>query len=199
MIKVNRSKKTGLKIGRINSESEQKKFAHLTVKHWLKNNAHRFTNPPRITNVRKSGFTLKFRGITPQIVVSIKCVGALEVWVSDDKGNWWDILTDFDLGVAQNHAGQYYCDHCEAEYRDFFSSKRELWEQHSLEPMLEWANENLRSDHWLCLFGKQNGSTWAKLVNTDKLQECRHDERFYAAYPLEVKQNNERSRQVSCS
>lgn len=187
MIKKNRIKKIGIKGGYTNTATEPKNFARVTVKRWLKRNANRFLNPPRITDVKKNGFSLKFKGITPQIVLSIHGGWAFNVWVSDDKDNWWDIITDFDLCTEQDDAGRYYCSLCIEEPREFFSSKRELWEKHSLEPVLAWANEHLRPDRWLCLFGKPNDGTWASLVEADELPECRQVKRFYAAYPLGVK------------
>jgi hypothetical protein len=175
---------------RSNTLAEPKNFARLTFKHWLNKNANRFLNPPRITEVKKNGFTLKFKGITPQIVLGIHDGFAFDVWIMDDQDNWWDILTDFDLGAQQDDAGRYYCSLCIDEHREFFPSKRELWEKHSLEPILAWANENLRPDRWLCLFGKPNDATWARLVNADELPEYRQGKNFYAAYPLGLKRNS---------
>lgn len=190
MIKKNRIKKIGVKGGYTKAATEPKNFARVTVKRWLMNNASRFLNPPRITDVSKNGFSLKFRGITPQIVLRIYQGWALEVRVIDDKDNWWDIITDFDLGAEQDDAGRYYCCLCVEERREFFPSKRELWEKHSLEPALAWANENLRPDRWLCLFGKPNESGWAELVDADKLPECRQAKKFYAAYPVGVNKDH---------
>ena len=127
----------------------------------------------------KNGFYLKFKGITPQLVLSIHHGIAFEVWVTDDKGNWWDIIKDFDLCAEQDDAGRYYCSDCKEEYREFFPSKRELWEKYSLEPALAWANENLHPDRWLCLFGKPNDGTCARLVDADKLPECRQAKNFF--------------------
>ena len=189
MIKKNRINKTAAKGSRPHTLSEPKNFAHLTVKHWLKKNANRFLNPPRITDVRKNGFSLKFKGITQQIVLTIHHGIAFEVWVTDDKDNCWDIIKEFDLCAEQNDAGQYYCSDCKEEDREIFPSKRELWEKHSLEPMLVWVNENLRPDRWLCLFGKPNGSTWARLVSEEELPEYRQGKCFYAACPLGVKRD----------
>lgn len=186
MIKKNRIKKIGVKGGYANAATEPINFARVTVKRWLRKNASRFSNPPRITDVRKSGFFLKFRGITPQIVLSIHG-GAFEVWVADDKDTCWDMLTDFDLAAEQDDAGRYYCCLCVEEHREFFQSMRELWEKHSLELVLAWANENLRPDRWLCFFGNPKRSTWARLVDADELPECRQDESFYGAYPLGAK------------
>ena len=190
MIKKNRNNKATAKRKRPNTPTEPKNFAYLTVKHWLKKNANRFMNPPRIIDVRKNGISLKFRGITPQIVLRIDqsaFVVALGVWVFDDKDNWWDIIKDFDLCAKQNDAGQYYCSDCKDEYREYFPSKYELWEKHCLEPVLAWANENLRPDRWLCLFGKLDEVTRANLVNAEELLEYRQVKSFYAAYPLGVK------------
>lgn len=105
----------------------------------------------------------------------------------DDKHNWWNILTDFDVAAERNSAGRYYCSLCIEAHREFYSSKRELWEKHSLETALVWANENLRLDQWLCLFGSRGGSSWAELVDADKLQECRQAKSFYAVFPVGVR------------
>lgn len=187
MIKKNRIKKIGVNGGYANAATEPKNFARVTVKRWLRKNASRFLNPPRMTDVKKDGFSLKFQGIIPQIVLSIHGGFALEVWVFDDKDNCWDLLTDFDLYAEQDAAGRYYCRYCAEEHREFFQSMRELWEKHSLEPVLAWVNENLRPDRWLCLFGDPKRGTWARLVDADELPECRQEERFYGAYQLGVK------------
>ena len=166
---------------------QPKNFARVIVKRWLKNNAHRFSHPPRIVDVRKNGFCLKFKGITPQIVLSIHHGWALEVWASDDKDNYFDILTEFDLSAERDAAGRYYCDCCAEEQRTFYASLGELWEKHSLEPMLVWANEVLRAESWLCLYGKPRHSTWAELVTAENVPNCRSDKSFYAAYPVEMR------------
>ena len=178
MAKKNLINKSSANGKRSNAATEPKNFARITVKSWLKKNANRFLNPPRITDVRKNGFSLKFRGITSQIVLSIHHGFAFEVWVSDDKDNWWDIIKEFDLSAEQDDAGRYYCSFCEEAQKEFFPSRRELWEKHSLEPALAWANEHLRPERWLCLFGKPKESTWARLVDTDELQECRQVKNF---------------------
>ena len=187
MIKKNRINKTFAKGKRSNTQTEPKNFARLLIKHWLKKNANRFLNPPKITNMGKNGFSLKFKGITSQIMLRIYQGRALEVWAFDDKGNWWDILTDFDLDAERDDTGRYYCSLCIEEPREFYPSKRELWEKHSLEPALAWANENLRPDRWLCLFGSLNEGTQARLVNADNLPESYQGRSFYTAYPLGVK------------
>ena len=166
---------------------QPKNFARVIVKRWLKNNAHRFSHPPRIVDVRKNGFCLKFKGITPQIVLSIHHGWALEVWASDDKDNYFDILTEFDLSAERDAAGRYYCNFCAEEQRTFYASLRELWEKHSLEPMLAWANEVLRAENWLCLYGKPKKSTWAKLVTAENVSNCRADKSFYATCPVEMR------------
>jgi hypothetical protein len=190
MIKKNRINKTTAKGKRPHTLAEPKNFAHLLVKHWLKKNANRFLYLPRITEAKKNGFSIKFKGITSQIMLRIYQGWALEVWAFDDKGNWWDILTDFDLDAERDEAGRYYCSLCIEEPREFYSSKRELWEKHSMEPALAWANENLRPDRWLCLFGGLNEGTQARLVDADKLPESYQGRSFYAAYPLEVKRSH---------
>ncbi len=170
-----------------NIKQEPKNFVRVTVKRWLKQNVHRFLNRPRITGKKKHGFDLKFSGITKQLVVNIHHGWAFEIWVSDDQNNCWDILTEFDLAVEQDDAGRYYCELCVEEHREFYSSAREIWEKHSLEPLLEWANENLRPNRWLCLFGQPADSTWARLVDEDKLPVPGESGSFYAACPLVVK------------
>lgn len=134
----------------------------------------------------KNGFYLKFKGITPQIVLSIHHNANFEVWISDEKGNLWDILTDFDVYAKRDGAGLYYCSLCLEKHREFYSSERELWEKHSLEPMLAWANENLRPDRWACLC-KTGGVRWAELIEADKLPECRQGDSFYATFPVGVR------------
>ena len=187
MMKKTRCKKNIIKWKHTNPQPEPKNYVRLLVKHWLRKNANRFLNLPRITNVGKNGFSLKFKGITSQIILRIYQGRALEVWAFDDKGNGWDILTDFDLDAERDHTGRHYCSLCIKEPIEFHSSKRDLWEKHSLEPTLAWANENLHPDRWLCLFGGLNEGTHARLVDADKLPESYQGRSFYAAYPLEVK------------
>lgn len=124
---------------RLNAAIIPKDFARITVKRWMKNSASRFHNPPRMTDIHKHGFSLKFKGLSPQIALCIHHDHAFEILVSDNDENAWDMLTNFDLVTQQNDAGRYYCALCEDELRAFYSTRRELWERHSLEPALAWS------------------------------------------------------------
>ena len=67
------------------------------------------------------------------------------------QDTFWDILTDFDVFHSCTRQGQFYCRFCKLTYDEGFiknepllyDSKKELWEQHGLEPFLEWVNKNL--------------------------------------------------------
>lgn len=50
---------------------QPKNFVRITFKRWLKLNAYRFMNAPRITGKHKNDFHFKLSGITKQFVVSI--------------------------------------------------------------------------------------------------------------------------------
>lgn len=174
----------------LNAAIIPKDFARITVKHWIKNSAGRFHNPPRITDIHKHGFSLKFKCLSSQIALRIHHDYFFEILVSDSDENGWDMLVNFDLAAQQDGVGNHYCALCEDGHRRLYSTRRELWEEHSLKPALAWVNEHLHPEHWICLFGKPAGSRYAQLVTPDELPACRHAENFYSAFRVGNERKN---------
>ena len=143
-------------------------FIRKTYDQWMKSNHHRFNHKPYIIKNRKNGFTFQFSDIIPELQGYIGKNGTFEIRVFFQV-TFWDILTDFDVFASITRDGQFYCRFCKLTYDDGFSknkpllydTKKELWEQHSYEPFLQWANENLYSSHYLCLYGEKDSCTAA--------------------------------------
>ena len=84
---------------------------------------------------------------------------------------FWDILAEFDVDVKKTELGQYYCGLCEPEYKAFYSSRSELVEKHSLNPLLDWINSNYNQSKYITLFAS-NGSSWTRIVNDNELENA---------------------------
>lgn len=77
------------------------------------------------------------------------------------QGTVFDILADFDLIEIRRPNGQYCCGLCPES--ELFSSRKTLWQDHGLEPLLAWANENLLDTNRLYLFKIAGYGSWAYL------------------------------------
>ena len=81
--------------------------------------------------------------------------------------------------------GDYYCDLCLAKHREMFSSRKEMWEKHCFEELLEWVNDNFKTCNWICLHAIGKGSTDASLINEKDLgKSINCHETFVRAFPV---------------
>lgn len=95
------------------------------------------------------------------------------------QGEFWDIVQDFDISICRNSQGQYYCSDCQRAYDNginrskpiLLDTKEKLLKIHSFNPLLEWANENFRLGKILCLGGRGDSSTWARIKEQDLVDE----------------------------
>jgi len=147
-----------------------KNFVRKIFDHWVRNNRYRFQHTPHVIKSRKNGFVFQFTGVAPQLQGHINKWGNFEIMVYF-QGKFWDIVTEFDVFPCRTIQGQYYCSACKDAYEKgiakevplLCTSRQELWVQHSFEPFLQWANENLQSSHRLCLGEAKGESTWASI------------------------------------
>jgi hypothetical protein len=78
---------------------------------------------------------------------------------------------DFDISAKQSATGEYYCDLCEEQHREYYPTQQALWESHCFENILNWSNQDITPNKVLVLFRTENGGcTWAKLINTAELE-----------------------------
>jgi|GEM_PF-5728070 len=123
------------------------------VKKWLSINREKFKFPPVIVEEDSALLRLNFEGILPYLCVSIsvdKSGCSIDVLaIVPEFENGCDLLTDFDLAILSKD-GKYYCRLCSDEGEvNFYDTQEELWEKHSLVPMLEWCNDNFSTDCFL--------------------------------------------------
>jgi hypothetical protein len=148
---------------------------------WYKRNKRRFRYLPVFSKKHWNRIEFKFQGLSPRLVCSINRTGAT-IWVMHDK-EVWDILAEFGTYTGRTVWGDYYCDGCPPENRDFFSSKQTLWENHCFEPLLDWINDNLIVSRWVTLF-QIEGCTWVELKKKEEIEASRAKEGFVEAFPL---------------
>lgn len=160
-----------------------KNFVRKTFDRWLCRNRMRFNYQPMLVKKRKRYFLLQFAGITPEIVCLVRNTG-VGVWVLY-RGDCWDGLAHFDVAERRAPSGHYYCELCEPEKREMFSSREALWEEHCFEPLLEWTNEEFHVSRWLCLLGGiKDGYTAAILKQKDEMDDMATAKDFVHAFPV---------------
>ena len=157
-----------------------KNFVQKTFERWLKRNRSRFKYPPWISKARKHYFVVRFHGLMPEISCRITKSGRAEVFYIDRQGQYWDIITDFDLAPARTPGRGYYCEWC-AEKRKYFPTRAALWEEHVFSALLEWIND-IRPDTRVYLYGSPEEEIWgAELINKD---DEKRREQYEKAVPL---------------
>ena len=161
-----------------------KNFVRKTFDRWLAQNRKHFTHQPRIVLKRKDFFILRFSGIAQQIKCFISKSGAFEIHAEYQK-EYWDIIWEFDVFETRTADGRYYCHLCLAKHCEMFSSRKEMWEKHCFEELLEWVNDNFKTCNWICLHAIGKGSTDASLINEKDLgKSINCHETFVRAFPV---------------
>ena len=162
-----------------------KNFVRKTYEKWLKKNRDRFRFPPWIAESRKDSFTLRFFGIAPELTCRINKYGRAEVFIHDSRGQYWDIIREFDIIENRTSDGKHYCSLCEKP--TYYSTRSSLWEDHVFEAMLTWINE-LKSDSWICLWGIPEKCWGAELID---IHSIKWKEKYENRFPVIVgKPNN---------
>lgn len=159
-----------------------------TFKSWIAQNRSRFKYRPYLFLVRWNYFEFRFSGITPLIHGRISKNGNVEIPASY-KGEFLDILTEFDVSKDHTLNGQYYC--TERLEPEMFLSKDELWIRHSFEPLLEWINNEFNESRWLCLFESKGHSTRAVFMDAREAEQASREEDFVNARPVVRKRINQ--------
>lgn len=144
---------------------------------WLTQNAGRFYHPPvKVNDAKGHKARWKFTGVTD----------ALEIWPTAHdisvactfKGQLFDFLLSPDIGPAKIAPGKYLCSICVREYMDLLRNKKpkvfpsieSLYADHLFDPLLAWANKNLRQDKFLGLYGNPpHTNSWAWISSLKKV------------------------------
>lgn len=156
-------------------------FFRKAFRHWIGQNRHRFSHPPRITLQRRDYLELSFQGVTPQIKGFVSRHGtSFHIW---HAGQVIDMLNDIDIVERRHSDGGHYCALC-LEFADRYSSRQELWEQHCFEPLLDWANACFQPGRWLHVVVLHDGSSWAEIKpHGNRHRKLLHLE-FSGAWPV---------------
>ncbi|MBO06497.1 MAG: hypothetical protein CMI58_05645 [Parcubacteria group bacterium] len=160
-----------------------KNFVQKAFYRWLCLNRKNFTHQPRIVLKRKDFFILQFSGIAQQIKCFISKSGAFEIHAEYQK-EYWDIIEEFDVFETRTPDGRYYCRLCLPEYKEQFSSRKELWGKHCFEPLLKWTKENFKESYWLFLLHTKGGSTTALIREEEELAVIKNQKDFLTAFPV---------------
>jgi hypothetical protein len=155
---------------------------------WFKKNSIKFNIKPIFIKLYKNQVEFQFHNVPTNVLCNITRTGAT-IWVNYNK-EIWDSLADFPIFIKRTSWGQYYCEGCLPERREFFLSKQALWENHCFQPLLRWINDNLNRTNWLVLF-QHEGSTWVGIKKKEEVKNLRVEENFIQAMPLIVTQNIE--------
>jgi|APSaa5957512622_1039677.scaffolds.fasta_scaffold24443_3 hypothetical protein len=163
-----------------------KKFFRKSFNFWLKHNRQHFKYPPIYTLKRKDHVKLRFSGITPSIVCGIGQHGSIGIYAYY-QNELFDIITEFDVFEGRNSDGMYFCKECKPDYQKLFPSRQILWENHSFEPILKWANDTFKLSSWLCFYGKQNHWSAASIMdNFDKDKKNQSSMDLICATPVVI-------------
>lgn len=159
-----------------------KNFSRKTYDNWIRENHHRFKYSPFILESRKRCFTLGFKGLAPGICVTVCNHGHSELHILTRSGEDWDGLIDFSLAERKTYDGRYYCRLCITP--EYYSSRKELWEKHTFEPMLEWINK-LNEDQWIWLWGSEGKGGWgANMILFSKISTFFTSKCFFEAFSV---------------
>ena len=156
---------------------------------WYKRNRKRFKYHVQLIKKHKKYMELRFSGVTPRLICSIKDYGChygnATIWIMRHK-TIWDSLVAFGPAEMRTSSGQYYCYLCEPEDQELFPTRQDLWEKHCFEPLFEWIKTNLDKSRWVGLFGDEDGrgSTWAELMDKNEVEGMRNKKDFVEAFPL---------------
>ncbi|MBT4605762.1 MAG: hypothetical protein HOC52_02255 [Thiotrichales bacterium] len=137
-----------------------KNFSRKIYDSWIGANIGRFRFPPRIVESRKQFFILQFDGIAPELSLTVHNDGQAIIFIHDRRGEYWDMITDFDVHEQRLPNGQYICLQCDNPR--MYPSRTALWEDHTFEEMLVWINE-LTSNQYICLYGIPYETTWGAI------------------------------------
>ena len=160
-------------------------FMLKNFKQWLKQNKKRFTHPPFITNVTRNGFGIRFTGIDPRFCCYVGYSGSAVVWVRYG-GQSYDIIMEFDVIPRKDAKGKYHCYLCRIEdpTSATYASRTDLVTKHTWEPLLEWINENTTASKVVCVYGMGGGSTWAKIMLTQEIEQEQANSSYVDSFPV---------------
>lgn len=151
--------------------NDMKSFIRNAFKKWIKKNRRNFIYHPVLFIDRRDCLEFRLRGVTHFIRIHISKYDQFEIRVYF-RGECWDMLGDFDLSVARDRAGRYYCSQCLPEHKEYYSSRYELFEKHTFDPFLEWISEKINKDNYLCFGATHNrGITYAEIKKKSEIDE----------------------------
>jgi hypothetical protein len=168
-------------------------FAKNAFIKWLSINNHRFNNLP--CNIRQENdlITFNLSGITKILQWELSETGAFltvreTIPFNKDHCTFWDGLMDFDVYEEQSATGEYFCDLCDKQYRQYYPSIIALWESHCFENILDWSNKKLTADKILCLYQFGKGSTSANLLSSSEWDshKQKHNDTPYKVVPIQT-------------
>ncbi len=133
---------------------------------WIQKRSENFRFRPWISKVIKDSFMLSFQGLAPELTCRLykyeKYIEA-EFYVYDRSGQYWDIVSFFDVEVYRSEKREYFCLACEKQ--GYFSSLDKLLSDHIFEPILSTVNE-LTADSIICLWGDPEVESWGAILTT---------------------------------
>jgi hypothetical protein len=162
-----------------------KYFVRKTYEKWIKKNRKRFRFLPWIAESRKGYFKLRFFGIAPELTCCIGEDGQAGVFIHDRLGQYWDIITIFDINENRTSDGKYYCSLCEKP--TYYLTRASLWEEHVFEDMLTWINKS-DFDSWFCLWGTPGETSFGAIL-TD-IRAIKREGNFENCFPVIIEKPN---------
>jgi len=160
-----------------------KNFVRKTFDRWIARNRRHFKYQPIIVKSRKDFLELKFDGIAPELSWIVAKKGDCMITV-DYNGECRDIVWEADLWERRDSGGLYYCDGCLPEYRKFYPSRRELWEEHCFKAMMEWADGTFIGSNRLYICGVEGSYTAAYIRPEGEMEDTRSRENLLVAQPV---------------
>ena len=146
-------------------------WIHKRFELWLQTNRHRFHREPYLCEKTKRGASYKFRGVTGRIKLYLD---SYQVVIAIGS---YDLLIDWDVSLGFLKSRGYFCDMVIKRYRKYYQARSSLLAAHSFEPLLEWANSQLRPEKTLLIYGEPKGWSCAYIRDTKSLGK-KEDYRF---------------------
>ena len=156
---------------------------------WAARNRRLFSHQPYVLRKKKGSFDIGFRGVSKHIDCCFTKTGDIMVGV-DYRNTNFDIIGEFDLYEEQTPSGRWVCSICRdnphpdkteplIEYKD----RKELWIEHSFEPLAAWTRKSFTRNAVLCLY-RSGGGTEAAIKQKQNLKKPMKSVNFFRKFPV---------------
>jgi len=156
---------------------------------WAARNRRLFPHQPYLLRQKKGSCDIAFRGVSRHITCCFTKVGDIMIW-ADYRNTNFDIIGEFDLFEERTPAGRWVCSMCrdhpnpdKTEPLIEYADRKQLWIEHSFEPLAAWTRESFTKDAILCLY-RSGGCTWAVIEQRQDFKPTTENIDFFKMIPV---------------